>query len=526
MPYIVRATVHSFGQARRRSGKQRRYLRTGARDRTRCRSPRSFTRRGRRPHDFVPRTLWRVRRCRVGGISQIAPGEAVGLMGESGCGKSTLASALLGFLRAGGVRREGTVRIRRSTSSRFRPVSCAVCEAGARARTAERRSRADADDARSEASSGEPRAPPRADRAAANDEAVELLTRVRLPAPRRLLRRYPYELSGGQQQRVAIAIALAGKPELLVLDEPTTGLDVITQSRVLELLEEIRASVGAAMLYVSHDLGVIGEMCETSYVMYAGRIVEAGETTSLFRSPVHPYTRGPARLCPARAHEGLPRALPGAPPVLGDAPWVAPSLLAVRSRSTSAAARCPSWSSLTPHGRSVRCYRATASAARRSRSQSTRRERRERPQPGEATVTARNVTHRLRPDGRASLVRRLQHARGRPAPAYAVADVDLQVRDGETLALVGEAEAASPTLARAIAGLHQPGGRARYGEADLTLSARSRPTSLRRALQLVLQTPDTALNPVIGSGHHRSTAAALRRRSAGRAPATHKRAAR
>jgi peptide/nickel transport system ATP-binding protein len=428
---------------------------------------------------------------------KIARGEAVGLMGESGCGKSTLASALLGFLRAGGVRRAGTVRVAGVDVFALPAPELRRLRGGRVALVPQNAGQALTPTMRVGGQLQESLALHRGlTGEAANTEAVELLTRVRLPTPRRLLRRYPSELSGGQQQRVAIAMALAGKPELLVLDEPTTGLDVITQSRVLELLEEIRAGVGAAMLYVSHDLGVIGEMCETSYVMYAGRIVEAGETTSLFRSPVHPYTRGLLASVPRAAKEGLPRALSGAPPALGDAPLGC----AFAPRCSLAIDQCrgslPELVVADPYGRSVRCHRATESAAMAiTPAESVGA--RARPSPGEATVTARHVTIDYARDGvLATLGRRLQHARGRPAPAHAVADVDLQVRDGETLALVGESGSGKSTLARAIAGLHQPrAGELRYGDADLALSATRRPASLRRALQLVLQNPDTALNP-------------------------------
>jgi peptide/nickel transport system ATP-binding protein len=427
----------------------------------------------------------------------ISAGEAVGLIGESGCGKSTLASALLGFLRAGAVRRSGTVRIDGEDVFSLSAPEMRRLRGGRVALVPQNAGHALTPTMRIGHQLEESLRLHRGlSSAKANDETVELLTRVRLPTPRSLLRRYPSELSGGQQQRVAIAMALAGRPDLLVLDEPTTGLDVITQSRVLELLEEIRESVGAAMLYVSHDLGVIGEMCETAYVMYAGRIVEAGETTALFHAPTHPYTRGLLDSVPRAADGRLPRPLPGAPPAIGDLP--AGCAFAPRCSLASDVCRSllPELAGTGAHTGLVRCHHATAAAALTSESVDGL-EVAERPVLGKPVVTARNVTIDYARDGRlASLRRRIRRYRGRPEPAHAVTAVDLDIRQGETLALVGESGSGKSTLARAIAGLHRPrAGELHYHDADLALAATKRPVSLRRSLQLVLQNPDTALNP-------------------------------
>jgi oligopeptide/dipeptide ABC transporter ATP-binding protein len=128
-------------------------------------------------------------------------------------------------------------------------------------------------------------------RSAARTEAIELLERVGIDDPARRYRAYPHELSGGMCQRVMIAIASASRPRLLLADEPTTALDVTTQSQILELLEEMRAEQGMAMLLVSHDFGVIAEACDRVAVMYGGRIVEAGPVDRIYHQPEHPYTR-------------------------------------------------------------------------------------------------------------------------------------------------------------------------------------------------------------------------------------------
>ena len=157
--------------------------------------------------------------------------------------------------------------------------------------------------------------------AAAREEARRLLDRVGMPDARRRLDAYPHELSGGQNQRVMIAMALAGSPELLVADEPTTALDVTIQAQILELLAEIRRDTGMALVLISHDLGVVAETCERVCVMYAGRIVEETTASDLFAAPAHPYAAGLlAALPPIDGPRRPLAAIPGGVPE----PWAMP----------------------------------------------------------------------------------------------------------------------------------------------------------------------------------------------------------
>jgi oligopeptide/dipeptide ABC transporter ATP-binding protein len=152
-------------------------------------------------------------------------------------------------------------------------------------------------------------------------EAAELLNQVGIPDARRRARDYPHQLSGGQRQRVMIAMALCCRPDLLIADEPTTALDVTTQAQILDLLARLQAELGMALLLISHDLGVVSEVCETVAVMYAGQVVEQAPARTLFQQPRHPYTAGLLAALP-RLHggRGRLREIPGRVPRLGEMP--------------------------------------------------------------------------------------------------------------------------------------------------------------------------------------------------------------
>ena len=159
------------------------------------------------------------------------------------------------------------------------------------------------------------------DAGAATARAVEMLRLVRIPEPERRVGQYPHELSGGMRQRVMIAMALACNPKLLIADEPTTALDVTIQAQILDLMRELKTKIGAAIVLITHDLGVVAEMAERVVVMYAGRKVEEAPVAELFRQPYHPYTRGLLASVPR-----LGSTLEGAQRRLAEIPGVVPSL--------------------------------------------------------------------------------------------------------------------------------------------------------------------------------------------------------
>ena len=221
-------------------------------------------------------------------------GETLGLVGESGCGKTTTAYSLFGYARPGSRVRDGAVRFEGRnliglSARELRAIRggavCLVPQNPAGSLTPSMRVGRQIVEAMEEHGvSGSHRD--------AEQRTVELFAQVGLPRPQTMVERYPHELSGGQQQRVITAMALACDPKLLVLDEPTTALDVTTQARILRLLARLQAERGMSMLYVTHNLGVVAQICDRVAVMYAGELVEVAPTEELFRRPRHPYTQG------------------------------------------------------------------------------------------------------------------------------------------------------------------------------------------------------------------------------------------
>jgi peptide/nickel transport system ATP-binding protein len=301
----------------------------------------------------------------VDGVSfDVAPGQVVGLVGESGCGKSVTSMAIMRLLPARGVRISGSVKLdgeellslsdARMRERRGRDLSMVfqdplsslnpVIPIGLQITEVLRRHRG-------------------MDREAARTAAVELLDRVGIPDPRRRLSSYPHQLSGGMRQRVMIAIALACRPRLLIADEPTTALDVTIQAQILELLKELVSETGAALIMITHDLGVVAGLCETVNVLYGGRIVERAQRHRLFGTPRHPYTHGLLRSIPrldAPAGEELD-AIPGS--VVDNLPWT--SACAFAPRCARSVGECVEHTpeAETTGGRLLRCFNPVPASA-------------------------------------------------------------------------------------------------------------------------------------------------------------------
>jgi peptide/nickel transport system ATP-binding protein len=224
---------------------------------------------------------------------RIARGEAFGLVGESGCGKSITALAIMGLLRRPLAIGKGRIvldgeEIQNASAARWRELrGSRVGMIFQEPMTALNplspvgRQIAEMFVLHEKASWSE-----------AMDRAEDALRQVRVPSPERRIKDYPHQLSGGMRQRVMIAIALACRPDLLIADEPTTALDVTVQAEIIDLMAELCAAKGTAILMISHDLGLVANMCQRVAVMYAGRIVESQAAEAIFATPHHPYTRG------------------------------------------------------------------------------------------------------------------------------------------------------------------------------------------------------------------------------------------
>ncbi|MEO3474300.1 ABC transporter ATP-binding protein [Roseomonas sp. CAU 1739] len=267
----------------------------------------------------------------------IAPGGALGMVGESGCGKSVTWLAALGLL-PGRARVTGRVTLSGQDILAAPPATLDRVRGGRVAMIFQDPASSLNPVHRLGAQVGEALRLHRGiTGGAARAEARRLFDQVGIPDAARRLDAYPHELSGGQNQRVMIAMALAGQPELLVADEPTTALDVTIQAQILDLLNRLRRETGMALVLISHDLGVVSETCEEVAVMYAGRIVEQAPAATLFTNPTHPYTQGLlAALPPIDGPKRPLAAIPGGVPE----PWAMPPGCAFAPRCPHAAAAC------------------------------------------------------------------------------------------------------------------------------------------------------------------------------------------
>ena len=407
----------------------------------------------------------------------IAAGEVLGLVGESGSGKSTVGLALLGHTRRGAAIAGGHVRV---DGREILPLSPAQLRA-LRGRTV----------------SYVPQDPSSAlnpnlriglqleevlisHRFGASDEErrqrlIEMLEEVLLPTEPSFLRRYPHQLSGGQQQRVGLAMAFACRPRVIVLDEPTTGLDVTTQAHVLQTVRMLCDMHGVAALYVSHDLAVVATLANRVAVMYGGRMVEIGPERVLFRESAHPYTKRLIEAIPEMSGEHALEGIPGTAPRPGTRPqgcFFAP-------RCHFVVDKC--WEAFPPVDRvtgthEVRCYRFPDVIAEGARDR--------RPAPPRSA------------SDRAEVLIDVQSVDAAHGDRQVLFDVSLTVKPRQCVALVGESGSGKTTLARCIAGLHRGfTGEISLRGRPLPPGARARDRETRREIQYVFQSPYSSLNP-------------------------------
>jgi peptide/nickel transport system ATP-binding protein len=418
--------------------------------------------------------------------------ESFGLVGESGSGKSTLAMGAIRYLASNGKVTEGSVRLNgveliglsdrelralwgakigvvyQSPLSALNP---SIVIGKQLAEVARQHLGMDA--------------------AAARGRVTEMLTKVAMPDPEAVMKRYPHQLSGGMLQRCVIAMALMTNPSLLIMDEPTTALDVTTQAVVLDLVAELKREFDSAILYITHDLGVITKICDRVGVMYAGEFMEQAELKELFKRPLHPYTLDLLGCVPhfdptpqKRSLVTIPGSIPRVdqlPPGCIFAPRCSfveeacaqarPPLVAVEGAHLSA---CRRWQVVPPP---VEYLRAATEAVRAIQTECEARE---------VLIDA---------DGTQV------HFKAPRGTVRAVDGVDLEVCVGQTLGVVGESGSGKTTVARAIIGLTpRTGGDIKLRGDSLPGTTNKRPRSTLREIQMVFQNPDASLNPTRSVG--------------------------
>ena len=405
----------------------------------------------------------------------LRPGEVVGLVGESGSGKTTVGTSLLGYSRAGAIISSGKVLLedRDVLSLDWREVRqlrgeeiAYVPQDPASALNPSIRIGKQLVELQELRSIGTPESRLEAARAG--------LAEVGLPNDGEFLKRYAHQLSGGQVQRVALAMAFLPKPKVLVLDEPTTGLDVTTQKMVLDTMAELCRTHRVSALYVTHDLAVVANIADRVAVMYAGQIVELGPKDQIFATPAHPYTRALLDSIPhlsqARALTGIPGRTP--------APGARPEGCRFNDRCAYAVDRCraavPELRAVAPD-HEVRCIRVE--------------------EIGTWDINLGTVPD-ADPDKPRDVILSVQGLNIFYGRKDVVHDVSFDVAKGEVVALVGESGSGKTTISRSVGGLHKDWtGTIQFEGRALAHSARQRSAEERRRLQYIFQNPYLSLNP-------------------------------
>jgi peptide/nickel transport system ATP-binding protein len=432
----------------------------------------------------------------VPGVSfKLAQGEAIGLVGESGCGKSTVAFSIVRYLGGAGRLTGGRILFEGHDMAK-------MPEAQLRQLRGRRLAMVYQDPMSSlnpvitvgRQLMEVPIVHQGASEADARRRALQMLAEVKLPDAESVFTRYPHQLSGGQQQRVVIAMALMAEPSLLIMDEPTTGLDVTVEAAVLDLVRDLRRKHNSALVFISHNLGTVVRVCDRIGVMYAGDLVEEGPIGSVFRNPRHPYTRGLLECLPVL---GTDKRTSPLVPIPGQVPPAlhrpAGCIFAGRCKHVDPA-RCTSGriDTVSIPGESVhrvQCVRALELPFW------------QRPQVAAATIAA--------DESEADLVLDIDGLRkfyetstsifsgGESYEIKAINDVSMSAKRGMTLAVVGESGCGKSTLAKVLTGLEKAtDGKVALDGFDIGgIRVEDRTSAVKGKLQMVFQNPDSTLNP-------------------------------
>ena len=432
-------------------------------------------------------------------------GEAYGIVGESGCGKSTVAFGIVNFLGNGRIvdgsilfqgrelRGQSEEDLRRLRGDQIAMVyqdpmqalnpSMRIGDQLSEVLTVHRG----------------------LSKETAYEKCIAMLKLVYMPDPGAVMVRYPHQLSGGQQQRVVIAMALLNDPALLIMDEPTTALDVTVEAAVLDLIAELRSKIDTAILYISHNLGVIARVCDKVGVMYAGEMVERASAEDVFLRPMHPYTQGLMRCVPKL---GTSKESSYLYPIRGrvPSPTNLPPGCVFEPRCDYAKEECRL---RKPELRLVglrhwaRCHFAdkiTASEWQPPESLAAdlvQLEQRERGKVPILQVEHVKTYYRQASTSVAGLI-----GLGEKRYVKAVDDVSLEVPKGSTLGIVGESGCGKSTLAKTIVGLEPlTDGKIEFLEFDVSVPVKKRDIKLIQELQMIFQNPDSTMNPSFTVGH-------------------------
>jgi len=441
----------------------------------------------------------------IQGVSfKVGEGETVGLVGESGCGKSTIAFGIVNFLGSNGKIVDGSIRfqgnelvgrsqeeLKELRGDRIAMVfqdpmqalnpSLRLGEQLAEVLTCHR------DIAQAEAW----------------ERSIQMLKRVNMPDVENVMTRYPHQISGGQQQRIVIAMAMLNNPALLIMDEPTTALDVTVEAAVLDLLEELKQDFNAANIFITHNLGVVARVSDYLCVMYAGQMVESGPLVEIFRNPRHPYTMG-LLACVPRLGDSKQESL--LQPIRGRVP---PPV--ERSKTECIfAPRCnyvtedcrkarPGFTKITPEHMARCIYALEIEDRARTRKQ---RKVKETPPETEASQEELLSFKNLKvyyPQESNSVVSLF--GMGEKKFVKAVDDVSVRIAKGRTLGIVGESGCGKSTLVKGIIGLEAvTGGEVEFMGFDASQPVSMRDTRLIQEMQMVFQNPDSTLNPSYSVG--------------------------
>ena len=427
---------------------------------------------------------------------QLLPGDSIGLVGESGCGKSTVAMAIMNYLGHSGKITGGTIKFKGQDVAAMDARQLQALRGGDIAMVYQEPMAA----LNPSMSIGQQLAEVPIEHEAVSsteawERAADLLKKVRIPDPARILNSYAHQLSGGQQQRVIIAMALLSNPALLLLDEPTTALDVTVEAGIVDLIEEIRETFGTALIYISHNLGLIRDVADRVNVMYSGEVVEQGRVAEVFANPRHPYTQGLFDCIPLPLTDRFSKPLR---PIRGQLPLPNKRPLGCNfgprcdffreqdcnrlriplrevSEDSTAKVRCVLWETNSPSEEKVNKVRDDLDI-------------------GEAILDVRDVRkyYALKESAFGTWL-----SSEAPKQVKANDDLNFSVRRGETVAIVGESGCGKSTFAKVLLGLETATSGEVVFDGD---EIGSQPVIERddeqiSRIQMVFQNPSDTLNP-------------------------------